>query len=138
MPFMRVETASGLWVEIDGPCGREILPCSVVGTLPEYEDTIADCPDGTDPDDYYIQQAFEEFSDYTENSECYSIEELVGWAGRLSADGYTDCTEWIGVYSSQAEARSEVIHTFELCPACEDSVDSPKSGDNPACNFYHY
>lgn len=30
-----------------------------------------------------------------------------GWAARYSAPGYLDCTEWVGVCASEAEALAE-------------------------------
>ena len=138
MPFMQIEvTGREAWIEVDGPNGVDIIPCAVCGNLPDYVDTIADCPDGDDPDEYFIQAAFEQVSDYTENRECHSIEQVVGYGGRLSAPGYLDCTDWI-LADSAGEARRSVCAVYELCPACEESADGPKSKDNPACNFYHY
>ena len=124
MPFMQVEVSGPeTWIEVDGPYGMEIVPCDVCGS-------IEDCDNSA--------EAWNQVSDYFENRECYTIDEVTGYSGRLSAPGYMDCTEWMGPYDSAEEARRAVIETFELCPACEDLADSPKSRDNPACNFYHY
>ena len=138
MPFMNVEVSGPEdWIIVDGPCGGETIPCDICGYL---GDIVDDCDneDGTFDEDRFLREAFAQVSDYTENRECWEIEEKSGYSARLSAAGYLDCTEWMGPYDSAKEARRAVIALYELCPACEDSAQGPKSGENPGCNFYHY
>ena len=135
MPFMQVEVSGPEnWIVVDGPCGTEIVPCDICGSLLDYDQFVEE----TGSDEGYVQAAFEEISDYCENRECYSIEERTGYSGRLSAPGYMDCTEWMGPFDFPDQARRAVIETYDICPACEDHADSPNVGVSPACNFYHY
>lgn len=133
--MMRVEISeSEDWIVVDGPCGTECIPCFVCGEILDYDEYVGQygCDDG------YTDAAFAEIAEYAENGECYTIEQVTGYAGRLSAPGYIDCTEWMGPYDSAEEARREVIAQYDLCPACDGCAQGPKSDDNPACNFYHY
>lgn len=135
MSFMQVEVSGPEnWIEVDGPYGTEIIPCDICGNLLDYDTFIEDggC------EEYYISAAFAEISDYCENRICSGIREITGYAGRLSAPGYLDCTEWMGPFDSAAEARRAVIDTYDICPACEEHADSPNVGVSPACNFYHW
>lgn len=135
MAFMQVEVSGPeSWILLDGPYGGECIPCDVCGHLLDYDEYVEE----HGSDDGYVDAAFAEIADYTENRECWEIEELSGYSGRLSAPGYCDCTEWMGPFDNPKAARRAVIEAYELCPACEDSCQSEKSRDNPACNFYHY
>jgi len=135
MPFMQVEVSGPeSWIVLDGPYGMETIPCDVCGGLLDYDEYVEE----HGSDDGYEQAAFDAVSDYAENRECWEIDEITGYCGRLAAPGYLDSTEWMGPYNSAKDARRAVIEAYELCPACEDSCQSPKSADNPACNFYHY
>lgn len=138
MSFMSLEETGLIWwVEVDGPNGTDVIPCDVCGRLPDYDETVADCPEGVDPDDYYREAAFAEVADYCENSECYSISEREGYGARASAPGYMDCTEWV-VCDTAAEAKRIVCDEQELCPACgESTCDDYVAGGNPACRIYH-
>lgn len=132
MPHMQVEVVGPIgWIVLDGPYGGEIIPCDFCGELPDLDDFDGD-------EDSWKSAAFAQVADYAENRECWEIEQVNGYAGRLSAPGYLDCTDWIGPFDSAKDARREVINTYDLCPACEEYADSPKSEDNPACNFYHW
>lgn len=137
MPFMQVEVSGPEeWIILDGPCGGELIPCDVCGHLPTYAE-FADEYEGDNLDEDYADACFAVVRDYCENPEVMEIEQVSGYAGRLSAPGYLDCTEWLGPFDSAEEARREVLSLYDLCPACEDDRGSVK-GDNPACNFYHY
>jgi len=129
MAFMQIEVSGPeYWIILDGPCGGEMIPCDVCGRLLENDDS----------EDDYIQAAFAAISEFTENRKCWEIEEVFGYAGRLSAPGYLDCTDWMGPYDSAEEARLAVIEAYELCPVCEEYAGSPNLGVSSACNFYHY
>lgn len=39
------------------------------------------------------------------------------WGARLSAPGYTDCTEWC-VFDTEKEAHNYLVETYELCRKC--------------------
>lgn len=125
------------WIMLDGPYGTDIIPCDVCGNLPDYDVTVEDCPDDIDPDDHYREVAFEKVKDYTKNQECWEIIEVAGYCARLSAPGYVDCADWMGPFDSDKAARHEVLNFYDLCPICEEPVDSPEN-NNPTCNFHHW
>lgn len=79
--FMEPEIIEDSWYEIDGPMGIEYVPMWLVGTGAKWE----------------------ELSDYCENREVWTIEEVRGFGARLSAPGYMDCTEW-AVFDTEQEA----------------------------------
>ena len=73
MPFMQPEIVKGQWVVIDGSNGITLYPFP----------------------DFSIDQAI---FDYGKDGFC-SVELVKGWAGRLSANGYTDATDWNGPFT---------------------------------------
>ena len=114
MSHMKVDVSGpALWIVLDGPMGTEVIPGYVCGALLDYDEWAEDY-DGDNLDEDYIRAAFEGVAEYAENTECWSIEEVTGYAGRLSAPGYMDCTEWMGPYNSAGEARRAVIETFDV------------------------
>lgn len=138
MSHMQLEYEFATFVVVDGPYGGESIPVDVCGNLPDYEETIADCPDGTDPDDYYKEVAFAAVAGYCENVECYEIEEKSGWYGRISAPGYMDASDWSGPYDSEAECKRALCEDYDMCPACGQSTsDDYDRAGNPACRIYH-
>ena len=46
-----------------------------------------------------------------------------GWFARLSADGYLDCTDWIGPFETEAAARQGVKDEFQVDPDTGDVTD---------------
>ncbi len=49
------------------------------------------------------------------------VETIKGkWWCRLSAPGYTDCTEWSGPFDSLGEARAEIACAYDVCPTTGD------------------
>lgn len=47
-----------------------------------------------------------------QDAEEEDIETQEGWAVRLSAPGFLDCTEWQGVFSTEEEALQSILETF--------------------------
>jgi hypothetical protein len=109
MSFMQPDVDYGVWIEIDGPYGVDVIPGELV-TLPEYEDyarpdDLSDDAEWPDQDEAWLSAAFEACKDYTQNREAYSISARTGWGARMSAPGYLDCTDW-SVFDSEDEARA--------------------------------
>ena len=48
----------------------------------------------------------------TEGTRIIKIRETSGWFARLSADGYLDCTEWMGPFDSPEDALKELSETY--------------------------
>jgi hypothetical protein len=68
-------------------------------------------------------------ADYETDASDDAIEESEGWRARLSAPGYLDCTEWGGVYPTEAEALRALAQDLDLCPYCLESECHPDGGD---------
>lgn len=61
--------------------------------------------------------------DCTEGSELYRTEHVSGWFARLSAPGFLDCTDWMGPFETEWEARAELSESFEVCAHCGNDLD---------------
>ena len=104
---MEQQIEHGLWLEIDGPCGVDVIPSDLVAGhwvwaigdthTPPAEDASED-----DKDAWALM--CESVSDYTENRKIWSIHYRKGYGARLSAPGYMDCTLW-SVFDTEDEAR---------------------------------
>ena len=46
-----------------------------------------------------------------------------GFFYRLSAPGYTDCTDWSGPFATLAEAQADCERTFDCDPKTGDDLD---------------
>jgi len=89
MAFMQPQIYETDYIEIDGPYGVEVVPCDVDNfDVPEIKQwpKQGDCEDDkTVPSPLAL---------YCENKWAYTIERKHGFVARMSAPGYTDCTEW--------------------------------------------
>jgi len=91
--FMKPEVwNTEMWV-VEGHCGAEMFPCEY------FSATDAIDHSSCDPHDV-------------------SVEKKAGWFVRLSAQGYTDCTDWQGPYDEEREALNELADSFDLCQDC--------------------
>lgn len=98
MGFMNAYTKHGIWLIVDCPHnGTTYLP------MADLFNTFD--PDGLDLED--VQQ-------YVENtlSPDTELSAKVGWGARLSAPGYTDCTEWLAVYDNEREACEALLEIY--------------------------
>ena len=120
MAFMQKQIDLDLWAEIDGPCGIDCVPCSIIPWPMLLCDTISDGngwnrPADIDPpeDHDLFAELCEAVSDYTENDpdKIYSIEIRKGFGARLSAPGYMDCTPWT-VFETQELAEKYLEETY--------------------------
>lgn len=50
---------------------------------------------------------------YLEGSRIESVDRKEGWFGRLSAPGYMDCTEWLGPFDTEGEARVALDELYD-------------------------
>lgn len=50
-----------------------------------------------------------------------AVEFVTGWFARYSAPGYLDCTEWVGPFATEAEARKECEAIFDPTGAEDDT-----------------
>ena len=92
--FMSPVVEHGKWIAIDGSDGITLVPADVIGDI--------------GPEDNHDANVYQ---DYYEGK-VYSVEELTGYAARLSASGYMDCTEWMGVYDTAEEAARELVEAY--------------------------
>lgn len=92
--FMDTEiTDKQAWYRVDGPCGTEVIPADVVGTIEGFEH------------DGELAPIHESLRDYCENRQAWTVELIQGYGVRESASGYMDCTPW-SVYETAKEARA--------------------------------
>ena len=73
------------------------------------------------------------------------VERKEGWYGRLSANGYLDCTEWEGPHATEQEALDAVKEAFDVDDEGEliedqideviDYVESHERGDATAVEW---
>ena len=89
--------------------------------IPHYEHTrkwLLEQPNGE-------SHLFDDIYDATNNihedkeigdGEQYTITCQHGWFARLSADGYMDCTDWGGPFSSEEIARDYIADNYEVDP----------------------
>lgn len=57
-----------------------------------------------------------------DESEQAFVETQEGWFCRLSAPGYTDCTEWSGPFLTLSLAKAEIARVFEVDPDTGDEL----------------
>lgn len=101
MSFMEAEiTEKQTWLEIDGNCGTEFIPCDVADLTDEEIGAFNETADDTTPGWMPIPSAIR---DYCESRTAVQIDRVTGYGVRLSAAGYMDCTEW-SVYATKREA----------------------------------
>ena len=60
---------------------------------------------------------------------CHDTQDIMNWeffsgyGARLSAPGYTDCTDWT-CFDTQQEAHDHLAEMFELCPICLGDIEN--------------
>ena len=59
----------------------------------------------------------------TEGTRLFGTEEVAGWFARLSAPGYMGCTDWMGPYNSEREAKADLHFIYDVCSECCGSLD---------------
>lgn len=57
------------------------------------------------------------------NDESYTITCEKGWFARLSANGYMDCTDWGGPFSSEEAARDYISDTYDVDPDTGEELE---------------
>ena len=87
--FMEPQIVKDQWVEVDGSEGGSLIPAELTGGL-TTPTALAD---------YYV-------------GEIYEAELVTGWAARLSAPGYMDATEWMGLYDTPEEAAAALVEAY--------------------------
>lgn len=102
MSFMQPFAEYGTWYVLDGDAGGLLVSVEVAGELP------------MDPDnpEYVVDENLWELADYYGGSNIVEARVVKGWAARLSAPGYLDCTDWIGVYDTEALALAELESVY--------------------------
>lgn len=92
MAFMEQQITDKVgWYEVDGFQGTEWIDSGLVGDLDEFDsDTLQPVPD--------------KLADYCTNSHVFYLKKVYGHGARLSAPGYTDCTDWV-VFDTEREAE---------------------------------
>ena len=111
MSHMQCEvTEQQWWYEVDGPCGTEWVPEDLCGQLDGavLGQTSSDA----------ARPVPGELSGYCENRTAWTIVRKQGFGARLSASGYTDCTEW-SVFETKSDAEDHLFEMYEQCPECD-------------------
>lgn len=86
MSYMKPEIFEDSYYEVDTNSGTEIIPCSVVGCYNVCRQrSLEDYLEGQ-PYDNGMTKAYPKH----------------GWVARMSAPGYTDCTDWTAHRSEEA------------------------------------
>lgn len=94
MRFMQPQVYEGMFFEIDTSAGTEVVPADVVGRFCLTPASV--------------------FTDYLEGKPLDPDEEVElkhGWLARMSAPGYTDCTEY-SAFTTEYEAWAFLVETF--------------------------
>ena len=126
MSHMQYEvTEQQWWYEVDGPCGTEWVPEDLCGQLDGavLGQTSSDA----------ARPVPGELSGYCENRTAWTIVRKQGFGARLSASGYTDCTEW-SVFETKSEAEDHLFEMYEQCPVRDGITgEQCKLGDRHPC-----
>lgn len=64
------------------------------------------------PDDQFSAEDVAEFSQVDEAD----VQHQTGWWARLSANGHSDVTDWMGPFRSKAEARDGIESAYDVDP----------------------
>lgn len=111
MAFMEREiTDKQAWFQIEGNCGTDYVPASVV----KYPRTHRLCVGATverDSSSQLFSLLHSYVKDYTENTEIDGITLIEGYGARLTAPGYLDRTEW-AVFDTEDEAEAYLDDTY--------------------------
>ena len=96
MSFMQPEIVHGLWLRVDTMSGTWWVPEDLVGPVFLKQAVLYEVEwDNLEPDSK-LRALVNDLEDYVEadRTELYELTLVEGWGGRMSAPGYTDCTEW--------------------------------------------
>ncbi len=118
MSFMQPEIYCGEYWEVESPNGSTFFPVEVVGNLGlNVGDSISyRFPTEQEKRESGATQPENPFTIYVESPVVYSATLCDGVLGRLSAQGYMDCTNW-SPYDSEEEAEEG------LAEECADESD---------------
>lgn len=113
MGYMEPQSHYGTWAVCDTTQGTYLVSDEIYGTLPDVGDSF----DGFEIDEEGYRNAcyrkLRDFLPITKREDLLSVEEQTGWAARLSAPGYLDCTDWEGVYRTEEEALAQLSEQYE-------------------------
>lgn len=96
MSFMKPEIVHGLWLRVDTVNGTWWVPEDLVGHTFLKQDVAYEVDWYNLEEDSNLKALVYTLQDFVD-ADCSDIYELTlveGWGGRMSAPGYTDCTEW--------------------------------------------
>ncbi len=96
MSFMQPEIVHGLWLRVDTMSGTWWVPEDLVGPTFLKQDVAYEVEWDNLEEDSNLKALVYLLEDYVEadRTEIYELTLVEGWGGRMSAPGYTDCTEW--------------------------------------------
>ncbi len=96
MSFMQPEIVHGLWLRVDTMSGTWWVPEYLVGPVFLKQDVAYEVDWYSLEPDSKLRALVLDLEDYVEadRTEIYELTLVEGWGGRMSAPGYTDCTEW--------------------------------------------
>jgi hypothetical protein len=96
MAFMTPHIEHMVMYHVETNHGTELVPEEVCGILADDE------------------HPWPELKQYLEGSRTYSVTREEGWYGRLSANGYLDCTEWDGPHATAWDALQRVKEIYDV------------------------
>lgn len=96
MSFMQPELVHGLWLRVDTMNGTWWVPEDLVGPTFLKQYVAYEVEWDSLEEDSNLKALVYDLEDYVEadRTEIYELTLVEGWGGRMSAPGYTDCTEW--------------------------------------------
>ena len=97
MSFMQPEIVHGLWLRVDTMGGTWWVPEDLVGPVFLKQGVAYEVDWYSLEPDSKLRALTNDLEDYVEadRTEIYELTLIEGWGGRMSAPGYTDCTEWV-------------------------------------------
>lgn len=110
MSHLRHQAVHGLFLRVETLAGMTCIPADLVGVDEPFEEVLLGCDTSTDPVDGDMIDRMEPYLD--PSTEVVSVECVEGWFARLSAPGYTDCTEWSGPFASGEEAYDYLAEMY--------------------------
>jgi len=107
---LRPQVVHGLFLRVETLAGMTAIPADLVGVDEPFEEVLFGCETSTDPVDGDMIGRMEPYLD--SGTEIVSVECVLGWFARLSAPGYTDCTDWSGPFPSEAAALAHLEEMY--------------------------
>ena len=105
MGFMKPVAEYMVVYHVETNAGTELVPEDVCGALDEAG--------GLTP--FESVENLAKLANYLEDPEHVAgVERHEGWYGRLSADGYLDCTSWDGPHESEFAALDAVKELYDV------------------------